>query len=137
MKKGVQRLRRGKTGLAVIDIQERLLPSIFEHERVVQNTIRLIKGLRVIGRPVFLTEQYPKGLGSTVAEVAAACGASAPLEKVVFSACGAAAFNAALKKTRISDVLLCGIEAHVCVLQTCLDLLEQDFGVFVVADAVS
>ena len=70
-------------------------------------------------------------------EVAAAIPAFAPLEKLAFSACGAAGFVAALKKKKVSEAILCGIEAHVCVSQTCLDLLEQGLRVFVVADAVS
>ena len=70
-------------------------------------------------------------------EVAAAIPGFAPLEKLAFSACGAAAFLPALKQKKVSQAILCGIEAHVCVSQTCLDLVDQGFRVFVVADAVS
>jgi nicotinamidase-related amidase len=128
---------RAKAGLVVVDVQERLLPTIFEHQRVVQNTVRLIQGAAVLQVPVFTTEQYRKGLGPTVPEVAAAIPGFAPMEKLAFSACGASGFIAALKKKRVSAAILCGIEAHVCVSQTCLDLLERGFRVFVVADAVS
>lgn len=130
-------LRRTQAGLVVVDIQERLLPAIFDRERVVQNSVRLIKGAGVLGVPVFATEQYRKGLGPTVPEVAAAVRGFAPLQKVAFSACGAEGFMAALKATGVSDAVLCGIEAHVCVCQSCLDLLDAGFRVFVVADAVS
>ena len=121
----------------VVDIQERLLPAMFEKERVVQNAVRLIKGAAALGLPVLATEQYRKGLGATVANVAAVIPGFAPVEKLSFSACGAGAFTAGLKAARISDAILCGIEAHVCVTQTCLDLLDQEVRVFVAADAVS
>jgi nicotinamidase-related amidase len=131
------RLTRSRAGLVVVDVQERLLPAIFEHQRVVQNTLRLIQGAAILKVPIFATEQYPKGLGPTVPEVAAAIPGFAPMEKLAFSACGAAGFVTALKKRKVSETVLCGIEGHVCVTQTCLDLLEKGFRVFVAADAVS
>jgi nicotinamidase-related amidase len=137
MQKKSLRLTRAKAGLVVVDVQEHLLPAIFEQQRVVQNTLRLIQGAAVLRVPVFATEQYRKGLGPTVPEVAAAIPGFAPMEKVAFSACGAAGFIPALKARKVSEAILCGIEAHVCVSQTCLDLLGRGFRVFVVADAVS
>ncbi len=131
------RIVRANAALAVIDIQERLLPMIFEGERVVRNTVRLIKGARVLGIPVLVTEQYKKGLGATTPAVAAEIEGLTQMEKIAFSACGAAGFEQALKKKKVSDVILCGIEAHVCVSQTCLNLLEKGFRVFVVVDAMS
>jgi nicotinamidase-related amidase len=132
-----RRIARAQAALVVVDIQERLLPAMFEKERVVRNAVRLIKGAAVLGVPVLATEQYRKGLGATVAEVASAIPGFAPLEKVAFSACGAGDFAAALKTTGASDAILCGIEAHVCVTQTCLDLLDQGKRVFIAADAAS
>jgi len=137
MQKTSLRLTRSKAGLVVVDVQERLLPAIFERQRVVQNTVRLIQGATILQVPIFATEQYRKGLGATVPEVAAAIPGFAPLEKVAFSACGAAGFVPALKGKRVSAAIVCGIEAHVCVSQTCLDLLDEGFRVFVAADAVS
>ncbi len=131
------RLKRPGSGLIVVDIQERLLPAMFEKERVTRNAARLAKGAAILGIPVFATEQYRKGLGPTVPEVAGAISHFDPIEKLAFSACGAPAFMAALKAGQVSSALLCGIEAHVCVTQTCLDLLEEGMGVFVAADAVS
>ncbi len=131
------RLRRTRAGLLVVDIQERLLPAIFEKERVVQNSLRLLKAASALGVPVFATEQYRKGLGATVPEIAAALGQVRPLEKLAFSSCGAAGFLEALQQRKVSQAILCGIEAHVCVCQTCLDLLEEGYGVFVAADAIS
>jgi nicotinamidase-related amidase len=131
------RLERAKAGLVVVDIQERLLPAIFEKERVVRNSLRLIKGAAVFGVPVFVTEQYRKGLGATVPELVAAIPGFTLMEKVTFSACGAPGLVEALQAKGVDDVILCGIEAHVCVTQTCLDLLLKDYVVFVVADAIS
>ncbi len=131
------RLKRPGAGLLVIDIQERLLPSIRERERLVLNAVRLIRGAAILGLPLFATEQYRKGLGATVAEVAASIRGFKPLEKLTFSACGEPGFQRALEDKGISDVILCGIETHVCVLQTCLDLLEAGLNVMVVGDAVS
>jgi nicotinamidase-related amidase len=137
MQQESHRLMRARVGLVVVDVQERLLPAIFERERVLQNTVRLIQGAGVLQVPVFATEQYRKGLGATVPEVAAAIPGFAPMEKLAFSACGAAGFIPALKSKKVSEAVLCGIEAHVCVTQTCLELLEKRFRLFVVADAVS
>jgi nicotinamidase-related amidase len=137
MPKESLRLTRPKAGLVVVDIQERLLPAIHEKERLVANAVRLIKGAAILGVPVVATEQYRKGLGATVPEVAAAIPDFAPMEKLAFSACGAAGFAAALQEKEISQPILCGIEAHVCVTQTCLDLMERGFRVWVAADAIS
>ena len=131
------RITRAKACLVVVDMQERLLPAIFERERLVHNVVLLARAAAVMGLPIFATEQYRKGLGPTVPEVAAAISGFAPVEKVGFSACSGPGFIAGLEYHRISDIILCGIEAHVCVLQSCFDLLEQKCRVFVVADAIS
>lgn len=131
------RLQRARAGLLVVDIQERLLPAMSEPERVVGNTLRLVRGATILGLPIFATEQYPAGLGRTVEPLATAIPGFAPFAKLAFSACGAAGLLAALEARGVSDVILCGIEAHVCVSQTGLDLLERGRRPFVVADAVS
>ncbi len=113
------------------------MPAIFEKERVVLNAVRLIKGATVLKVPVFATEQYRKGLGPTVPEIVAALQGFAPMQKLAFSSCGAQGFLPALSAKEVTDVILCGIEAHVCVSQTCLDLVDRAFRVFVVGDAVS
>jgi len=131
------RIQRAKAGLLVVDIQERLLQAIFEPERVGENSHRLIQAAVILNRPIFATEQYRKGLGPTIQALANAIPNFKPLEKVAFSACGAEGCLARFKAENISDVILCGIETHVCICQTCLDLLAEDFRVYVVADAVS
>jgi nicotinamidase-related amidase len=131
------RIARNATALVVVDLQDRLLPAIFEHARVVQHSVRLIEGAKILGLPIFVTEQYRKGLGPTAPQIASAIPDFHPLEKMAFSACGAPDLLPALKSGKVSDILLCGIEAHVCISQTCLDFLQHGFRVFVVADAVS
>ncbi len=131
------RLKRETAALLVVDIQERLLPAIHERERVVQNGTRLIRGAAILGLPILATEQYRKGLGATVPEIATAIPGFTPVEKLSFSAANAAGLLDSLREKRRAQVVLCGIETHVCVLQTCLDLLADGLGVFVVADAVS
>jgi nicotinamidase-related amidase len=132
-----RRISRAGAGLVVIDIQERLLPAIFEKERVAENVARLIRGTAILNRPVFATEQYRKGLGVTVPEIAGLIPGFSPIEKLAFSAAGAPGLLEALRANKLSEIMLCGIEAHVCVSQSCLDLLQAGFRVFVVGDATS
>lgn len=137
MREMTHRLRRAQAGLVVVDIQERLLPAIHEKERVAQNALRLVQGAATLEVPILVTEQYRKGLGQTIPEIAKSIPGFAPMEKMAFSACGAAGFRDALAERGLADIILCGIECHVCVCQTCLDLLDHGFRPFVVSDAVS
>ena len=131
------RINRRKAGLLVIDVQERLLPEMFGKENLIQNCVRLIQGATVLGLPIFSTEQYRKGLGTTVPEIATALGSAPAWEKLDFSACAADGLLPSLQGRGVSDVVLCGIEAHVCVCQTCLDLLASGHRAFVVAGAIA
>ena len=137
MQSTTRRIVRERAALAVIDIQERLLPVMHEKDRVVRNSVRLIQAAAILNVPVLVTEQYRKGVGVTVPEVAAVIPGFAPVEKLAFSCCGADGFVQSLRGKGVSDVILCGIEAHVCVTQTCLDLLDEGFRPFVVTDAIS
>ncbi len=131
------RLEKDRTALVVVDVQERLFPFIHEHERVEQETARLVRGVRTLGLPIIVTEQYTKGLGPTIASVRDALEDDyRPLEKMTFSCCGDKPFMKALEETERQQILLCGIEAHVCVYQTAIDMLDQGFRVYLVTDAV-
>jgi len=124
----------GATALLCVDIQEKLIGAIADHDRVVWNVRRLIDGAKVLGVEVVGTEQYPKGLGPTVAPLAERLG---PLPgKLTFSCGGCPEVFERLRERRISDILVCGIEAHVCVQQTVLDLLADGWRVFVAVDAI-
>jgi nicotinamidase-related amidase len=123
------------TGLLVIDVQEKLLPLIPDARAVVRNVGFLVDAARLLAMPVQCTEQYPRGLGPTAAELAGKL-PERP-EKVAFSSCAVPSVVETFRRGARPKVVLCGIETHVCVLHTALDLLNLDFRVFVAADAVS
>ncbi len=125
---------RGDTALLVIDVQEKLLPAIADGPRVAWNVRRLIDAAKILAMPVAATEQYPKGLGPTVPELAARLG-SMP-SKLTFSAGGCPEIFADLRSRGFYKILVCGIEAHVCVAQTVFDLLADGWRVYVAVDAV-
>ncbi len=130
-------ITRQHTMALVIDVQERLMPHIFGNEELIPRITALIKGLRILDVPIMITEQYSKGLGSTIPPVAAALGEFMPSEKLTFSACGVPDVQAALMSSDGHYVICLGVEAHVCVLQTVLDIKAQGRVPIVVADAVS
>ncbi len=123
------------TGLLVIDVQEKLMVKIPEAEAVVRNIAFLIDGARALAMPVQATEQYPKGLGPTVGELARRL-PDRP-DKVAFSCCAVPAVAANFHRAARSKLVLAGIETHVCVQATALDLLAQGFRVYIPADAVA
>ena len=122
-------LARDRAALVVVDVQEAFRPAVQDFDGVVEGTRRLMEGAKVLGIPVVVTEQYPKGLGRTVEEL----GEVEPVEKTCFSAARADGFDLAGR----DQALVCGIEAHVCVSQTAHDLLEQGVEVHVASDAVT
>jgi nicotinamidase-related amidase len=130
-------LKPQNTVLVVVDVQGKLAQRMHEKEALFANLQRLIQGIRVLEVPVIWLEQNPKGLGPTIPEVAALLPDGQPIPKFSFSCCGNAAFRRALREAKRANVLLCGIETHVCIYQTALDLLDLGYGVHVVADAVS
>jgi nicotinamidase-related amidase len=131
-------LDRAKTLLVVIDVQERYLPHLFEAERVVEASRRLIEAAKLVGVPVVVTEQYPRGLGPTAAVLRAAMPAGdEPVQKLTLSCLGAAEFRARLRASERTQVLVAGIEAHACVNHTVHDLLEEGYATHVAVDALS
>src|SRR5437764_3549983 len=122
------------TGLLVIDVQEKLLAKIPDANRLVRNVAFLVDGARLLDMPVQCTEQYPRGLGPTVPELAQRL-PERP-DKVAFSSCAVPAVVEHFRRAARPKVVLAGIETHVCVLHTALDLLALDFRVYVAADAV-
>jgi nicotinamidase-related amidase len=130
----MRRLERERTALVVVDVQEGFRKAVPDFERVAKATATLVEGAEVLGVPIVITEQYPKGLGETAAEVAEHLpDGTHPLEKVVFSAADAEGFDLGGR----DQALLCGVESHVCVSQTAIDLLEAGLEVQVPLDAVS
>jgi nicotinamidase-related amidase len=124
----------GDTVLLVIDVQEKLVAALPEGKRVVWNIRRLLDGAKILGLTVIGTEQYPQGLGPTVPELAERLG---PLpSKLTFSCGGCQGLFSELEQKGVGKVLVAGMETHVCVQQTVLDLLAAGWSVFVAADAV-
>ena len=130
-------LKPDSTALLIIDIQERILPVISNHERVVEYTLKLIKGFRALGLPIYYTEQYPKGLGPTARLIMDELGDLKPFDKMSFSCSGAGELFNEFKQKNLSQIVVCGVESHVCVQQTVLDLIENGLQVNLAADAVS
>jgi len=130
-------LMREKAVLAVIDVQGALAEAMFEKERLFRSLRLMIRGARALDLPILWTEQVPEKLGPTVSEIAALLQEIHPISKATFSCGGCRAFMEALQALGRYDVLLTGIEAHVCVYQTAVDLLARECRVEVVADAVS
>lgn len=122
--------------MLVVDMQQRLLAAIERAPQVIEQVGRLIDGAKVLGVPVVVTEQYPKGLGRTVEEIGRRLDPNVPIqEKLRFSACTEIT-KAQLLRLGARSVLVCGVEAHVCVLQTCLDLAEAGYVTAVAVDAI-
>jgi len=121
--------------LAVIDFQEKLYPHIANHEAVGATAARLIRLATILGIPIVLTEQNPRGLGSTVPVIREALPTYEPMAKMAFNCCAADPFVARLAGLGRHTLVLTGIETHICVLQTALDALQRGYRVHVVADA--
>jgi len=130
-------LQPERTALVVVDLQEKLLPAIEGRERVVRNSLLLMRLAEVLELPVLLTSQYKKGLGEILPEVRAAAPGVAPLDKVAFGCFGDAGFEERLRALGGRDQLVVtGVETHICVCQTVLRALEKGYAVHVVSDAV-
>lgn len=130
-------LKSEDTALVVIDVQEGLLPVMHKQEKLITKLTQLIRGANELEIPVILTEQYPKGLGVTVPELREVLQGYSPIEKVAFSCCNVDPFMEAIGQTGRKNILICGIEAHVCVYQTVMQFLESDYHIEVVADGIS
>ncbi|MBU0514679.1 MAG: hydrolase [Proteobacteria bacterium] len=130
------RLDRRRTSLVVIDVQDKLMGVMGRRERMTDGLLKLCHLANTFDLPLILTEQYPKWLGPTVPEIKAVLPTYAPIEKLDFDCCAVAAFNQALDAAGTKDVILTGVETHVCVLQTCRSLRDKGFGVHVPQDAV-
>lgn len=130
-------LNSNDTVLIVVDVQEKLIGAMHNREKLVENFTRLIKGAQVLEVPIIITEQNPRGLGATIPQLASLFSEFNPIPKLSFSCCSDKKFADALKKSKRKQVLLTGIETHVCIYQTAVDLLSSGYKVQIVADCVS
>ncbi|MGQ8335972.1 isochorismatase family protein [Sunxiuqinia sp. A32] len=131
------RITKENTAGLVIDIQERLVPAMAEEETLVHNCQRLIEGLKALNLPILVTQQYTKGLGETIEPIKSIFDEFSPIEKRDFSCCDEPVVSEKLKELNTKHVIICGIESHVCVLQTAIDLKEAGYIPVVVMDCVS
>lgn len=121
----------------IIDIQDKLYPHIHKFDVLTRNSSILIRGLKILNIPVLLTQQYTKGLGETVPEIRELTSEVNPIEKNSFSCCDEPVFMDALKKLGKKYVVIAGIETHVCILQTTLDLINHSYIPVVIEDCVA
>jgi nicotinamidase-related amidase len=129
-------LDKENTILLIVDIQDKLAAVMKERDKVVRNNLHLIELARMIDIQIMVTEQYPKGLGTTVQEIREALPSYHPIEKMTFDCCGQPTFVDVLKKHKKRHVVLTGMETHICVLQTCVGLVKDGVNVHVVQDAI-
>ena len=125
------------TVLLVIDVQEKLSRLVHQRDMLLGNLQKLIRGIQVLEIPVIVTEQYPQGLGPTVKEISSLLAGFHPLTKTSFSCCGDSGFTLALERLGRKQVLVTGIEGHVCVYQTTADLVNAGYEAYVVTDCIS
>ena len=132
-------LEAEQCALIVVDMQEKLLPPIWEKERLVRNVQLLIRLAGILKIPALVTTQYAKGLGNTVPEIVSTLPDTPPIDKLMFSCFGSDVFCSLLKRLpgQRTTILLCGMETHICVMQTALGALRDGYLVHVAADAVS
>jgi len=132
-------LEAERCALIVVDIQEKLLPPIFQKDQLLKNSQLLIRLAGILKIPALVTTQYAKGLGNTTPEIASLLPETQPIDKQMFSCFGSDAFCSVLKRMpgNRNTVLLCGMESHICVMQTALGALREGYIVHVASDAVS
>lgn len=131
------RVSRHESLGVIIDIQDRLFPHIYQHEVLEKNVMILIQGLQLLQIPILVTQQYTRGLGETIPSIAEMVKPVHRIEKITFSCCGESNFLAELTRLNKKFIIIAGIEAHVCILQTVPDLIDNGFIPVVVEDCVS
>lgn len=130
------RIKKDNCLALLIDIQEKLFPHMHKYKELEVNCLRLMKGLNALNIPILVTQQYTKGLGDTISSLKGEYNGEF-YEKIYFSACGSDDLLNKLKELNKKYLIVFGIESHICVLQTCLDLLEHQFQPVIVSDCIS
>jgi nicotinamidase-related amidase len=130
-------LNKENSLLLVIDIQENFRKVIHEFNRVVDNSKKLIKAFEIFNIPIIVTEQYPKGLGETVSEIKGGLKEYSYVEKLSFDCFNDDKFLEVIKEKEAINLIICGIESHICVFQSVMSALKEGYNVYLVADAVS
>jgi nicotinamidase-related amidase len=131
------RIEKGNCIGLIIDIQERLVPVMIKKDKFISNVSRLILGIQELNIPLIVTQQYSKGLGATILEISTLISHCNPIEKTSFSCYDEPAFVETLENSDVKNVIICGIESHVCVLQTAIDLKIAGYNPIVIYDCIS
>lgn len=131
------RIYAENTQVMIIDLQEKLLAAMAHKDEVMQKAVMLVKGLKELGIPMLITQQYTRGLGMTDSSILEAAGTEEYFDKRTFSAYKDEATKAEVDRRGRKDVIVCGTEAHVCVLQTCIDLKDAGYRPILVLDAIA
>ena len=129
MKRNPITLKKETTALLIIDLQERIPPVIGNYETVLENTVKLIKGFEAMRLPIYFIEQYPKGLGPTSQKILDELEGYTAYQKMSFSCSGAENLFEEFHSKKFTQIVVCGVESHVCVQQTVLDLIPNDYRV--------
>ncbi len=133
----IKHINKNRALLLVIDMQEKLMPVVLNSMKIIGQAERAAAVFQALDLPVMVTEQYPKGLGATVDRLQPFLSRCKLFEKMSFSCCGEESFNRTLDDLERTDIVIAGVEAHVCVLQTALDLADKGYNPYIMADAVS
>ena len=130
-------LSKDETALIIIDVQERLFEKVEDRNRIADSICRLIRFANILGIPIILTEQYPKGLGPTIHRIRKLIPNVKPIEKIEFSCMASRKFRRRISEINVKNLVLTGIEAHICVAQTAIEAITSGYKVYVVYDAIS
>ena len=130
-------LTNENTVLALVDVQAKLIPGMYEKDLLIKQLKTLVQGAVCMGLPVLWLEQYPKGLGPTIPDIGELLTGNSPIAKTSFSALGSTEFRQKLQEFGRSNVLIAGIESHICVYQTACDLLNEGYHIEVAVDAIT
>lgn len=130
-------INKDEACLVIVDVQGKLAEMVYDSERLLANIERLVQAVTIFNVPILWLEQYPKGLGKTSEQIAQHLTHQQPIEKIEFNACLNAQFTNALQQTARKQMIVCGIESHICVYQTAASLQQLGYEVEVVVDAVS
>ena len=130
-------LTKENTGLIVVDAQKNLMPVMGQKERVIDNIVKLLQLSKLFNLPVMITEQYPKWLGTTLPEIIENTPAYDPITKLHFDCCEVGTFNESLDAKGVKNIIVTGVETHICIFQTCVSLLDKGYHVQVPQDAVT
>jgi len=125
------------TAALVVDYQERLVPAMHDAKELEQHSVTLLNGLEVLGIPIVISQQYTKGIGMTIPAIFEAAGTEQYFDKMTFSCYDDEAIKVKIDGLGKNNIIVCGIEAHVCVLQTCIDLKAAGYNVALVEDCIS